>query len=91
MTVQNATLRYVSLSTVVNQVRLEWETKKNPIRRRQLRSFSNNLKSWGDCAIYENKELRHIVAASVAYRLGLAFNYVKDRMDKIHRVAKYEE
>lgn len=91
MTAQNATPRSVQLSLVVEQIRIKYRNKKTPIRRIQLSSLSKDLGKWGDVAIYDNKELRHIVATSIAHRLGLNTRYVKDRLDQINRIACYDE
>lgn len=89
MTAKNATPRYVMLSRVVEQVREKWVTKKDPMSRRQLRSLSRDLKAWGDTVIYENRQLREVVAASISHRLALGFNYTKSRFDQIHRITNY--
>ena len=91
MTAQNATPRSVQLSTIVEQVRTKWKATKAPMRRLQLSSLSKDLDKWGDVAIYDNKELRHIVATSIAHRLGLNVRYVKNRLDQIDRIACYDE
>lgn len=49
------------------------------------------LNDWGELSIFENKELRHLVAESVATRLALSSAFVRDRMDQLHRIANYEE
>lgn len=90
MTAKNATPRYVMLSQVVEQVREKWVTKKDPMSRRRLRSLSSNLEAWGDTVIYENRQLREVVAASVSHRLGIGFNYAKKRFDQIHRITSYD-
>jgi len=90
MTAQNATPRYVTMSQVVEQVRKTYQTKKCPDRRRQLNSFSKTLEAWGDFVVYDNKELRETVADSISYRLGVNKRHVKDRLEQIHRIARYD-
>lgn len=90
MTAQNDTPRSVPLSQVVEQTRKRWKASKGPILRRHLSSLSKDLEKWGDCVIYENAELRHLVAESISHRLGLAPRYVKDRFDQIHRITSYD-
>lgn len=89
MTAQNGMQRSVQLSQVVEQIRKKWKATKGPILRRHLSSLSKDLEKWGDCVIYENAELRHLVAESISHRLGLAKRYVKDRFDQIHRISSY--
>lgn len=87
MTAQNATPRFVQLSQVLEQAKAKART---PIMRRQIKAISKNLTEWGDCVVYEDKVLRHVVASSISHRLGLAPRYVKDRLDQVHRIASYE-
>lgn len=49
------------------------------------------LESWGDFSIFQDKELRHQVAESVATRLALSSGFVRERMDQFHRITNYEE
>lgn len=90
MTAPNATQRSVQLHQVIEQIRARWKATKGPILRRHLSSLSKDLDKWGDCVIYENAELRHLVAESISHRLGLAPRYVKDRFDQIHRITCYD-
>lgn len=90
MTAQNATPKSVQVSQVLQAVKDRYALKPSPIRRRQISSLSENLKDWGDFVIYQEQELRYMVADSISHRLGRSKRYVRSRLDQIHRIANYE-
>jgi hypothetical protein len=44
---------------------------------------------WGNITVYEVEELRNLVAESVSTRLGISFSHAKERLNRIHRIARY--
>src|SRR5690554_3828273 len=84
------TMRSVKMSTILKQARRKARARNSPHLRRNIFLVSRCLKAWGDTEVFEKKELRHLTAKSVSMRLGLPYDYVRNRFDQLHRIAEYD-
>lgn len=86
MTAQKGSTKFVLLSQVLEKVKKLHESNPTPIRRRQIASLSETLKAWGDFVVYDQQELRQLVADSISHRLGVSRRYCRSRLEQINRI-----
>lgn len=86
MTAPNATVKFVLLSQVLENLKKLQQSNPTPIRRRQIASLSETLKAWEDFVVYDQQELRQLVADSISHRLHLSRRYVRARLEQINRI-----
>lgn len=83
------TPRSVKLSELVQHFRRKTRRTMNSTSRRNLSLATKCLEQFGDCVVYEDKDLRVIVADSVAHRLALSQEFTRERFEELHRRIDY--
>lgn len=85
------TPKAVQLSTLVAYLRRKSRRTMNTSSRRSLALAVKCFDQFGDCTIYADKELRDMVADSVAHRLALSRDFTRGRFDELHRRTNYDD
>lgn len=85
------TPKSVQLEKLVAFLRRKARRTMNNTSRRNLSLATKCFEEFGDCTIYEDQELRNMVADSVAHRLALSTTFTRQRFDELHRRANYDD
>lgn len=76
----------VPIDTVIKNLRRKMRMKQNASTRYNMTLASRAQKEWGDFVIYHEKELRDLVADSIAHRLALNPQFVRERLSKLSQI-----